>query len=84
VIVRLEGKGKKGRPRKNGPEKFEEGMKVKGMGNIHAVARNWKKWRSIVLEAKVQNRMWNSRGRIRKREIKNYLSERNFSRTHYS
>ena len=40
MIVRLEGKGKKGTPWKNGPEKAEDGMKVKGIGNLHALARN--------------------------------------------
>ena len=80
----MEGKGKKGRPWKNGPENGEEGMKIKGIENLQAVARNWKEWRRIILEAKVQNRMWSLRRRIRRREIKNYLSESNLSRIHYS
>jgi hypothetical protein len=33
VIVRMEGKRKKGTPWKDGPDKFEEDMKVKGTRN---------------------------------------------------
>jgi len=47
----------KGRPWKDGPDEAEEDLKVKGIRNWHAVARNWKEWRRIDLEAKVQSRM---------------------------
>jgi len=39
------------------PEKVEEDMKVKGIRNWQTVARKWKEWRKILLEAKVQDRM---------------------------
>ena len=50
MIVGMEGKGEKGRPWKNGPENGEEGMKIKGIENLQAVAKNWKEWRRIILE----------------------------------
>ena len=33
VIVRMEEKIKKGRPQKNGTDKGEEGLRIKGIGN---------------------------------------------------
>jgi len=83
VIVRMEGKSKKGRPWKNGPDKVEEDTKANRIGNWHAVARNWEEWRKLILEAKVHDRMGCWRKSIRRRGIKKYLNESNLRITHY-
>jgi hypothetical protein len=79
----MEGKRKKGTPWKDGPDKFEEDMKVKGTRNWHAVAKNWKKWRRILLEAKVQQTV-GLEEKNRKKRNKYYLSESNLRRTQYN
>jgi ABC-type taurine transport system ATPase subunit len=57
VTVRIGGKSKKCRPWRDGPDKVEYSLRVKGIRNRSAVTRNWKEWRKIVLEAEVPNRM---------------------------
>jgi hypothetical protein len=44
------------RPRKRRIDDVEEDLKIMGVRNWHAVARDRQEWRRIVLEAKVHNR----------------------------
>jgi hypothetical protein len=46
---------KRGRPRKRRRDESEEGLNVMGIRSMHAMARDRREWRKIVLEAKVQN-----------------------------
>jgi hypothetical protein len=55
VTAKLEGKGKRGRKQKRLNYGIEEDLKTTGRRNYHAVARNRKIWKWIVLEAKVNN-----------------------------
>jgi len=65
VIIRMEGKGKKGRPWKMDRKKLKGIWRARGIINWHAVTGNWKEWRKIVMEAKVKSRMKCLRRRIR-------------------
>jgi hypothetical protein len=51
----VEGRRKIGRPRKRRRDESEDGLNVMGIRNRHAMARDRREWRKIVLEAKVQN-----------------------------
>jgi hypothetical protein len=44
-----------GRSRKRWIDEGEEDLKIMGIRNWHAVAKNCQKWRKTVLEAKVHN-----------------------------
>jgi hypothetical protein len=46
---------KRGRPRKRRIDEDEKDLKIMGIRNWYAVARNHQEWRRIVLEAKVHN-----------------------------
>jgi hypothetical protein len=46
-------KGRK--PRKRCTDKVEEELKIMKIGNLYTTARDWKKWRSTLLEAEVHN-----------------------------
>jgi hypothetical protein len=43
------------RTRKRWADEAEEDLKIMGLKNWHAQARDWKEWKWIVLEAKVHN-----------------------------
>jgi hypothetical protein len=51
----VEGRRKRGRPRKRRKDESEEGLNVIGIRNMQAMARDRREWRKIVLEAKAQN-----------------------------
>jgi hypothetical protein len=46
---------KSGRPRKRWIDEVEDDLKIMGIRNWHAVAKDHQEWRKIVLEAKVHN-----------------------------
>jgi len=51
----VEGRRKRGRPRKRRKDESEEGLNVIGIRNMQAMARDRREWRKMVLEAKAQN-----------------------------
>jgi hypothetical protein len=51
----MEGKRKRERPRKRWIDEVEEDLKIMGIRNRHAVARDRQEWRRIVLEAKIHS-----------------------------
>jgi hypothetical protein len=55
VAATIEGKGKRGRPRKRWKDEVEEGLNIMGIKNGRALARDRRKWRKIELQAKVHN-----------------------------
>jgi hypothetical protein len=55
VTDTMVGRRKRGRPRKRRRDEVEEGLNVMGIRNRHAMARDRREWRQIVLKAKVQN-----------------------------
>jgi hypothetical protein len=55
MTTKMEGTRKRGRPRKRWIDEVEEDLKIMGIRNWHAVARDRQEWRKIVLEAKVHN-----------------------------
>jgi hypothetical protein len=55
MTTKMEGTRKRGRPRKRRIDEVEEDLKIMGMINWHAVAKDCQEWRKIVLEAKVDN-----------------------------
>jgi hypothetical protein len=61
----IEGTRKRGRPRERLKEEVEEGLNVMGIKNGRAAARDRRKWRKIVLLAKVHNGQWRLRRRRR-------------------
>jgi hypothetical protein len=55
MTTKTEGIRKRGRPRKRWIDEVEEDLKIMGIINWHAVAKDRQEWRKIVLEAKVHN-----------------------------
>jgi hypothetical protein len=55
MTTKMKGTRKRGRPRKRWIDEVEEDLKIMGIRNWHAVARDRQEWRKIVLEAKVRN-----------------------------
>jgi hypothetical protein len=55
MTTKTEGTRKRGRPRKRWIDEVEEDLKIMGIINWHAVAKDRQEWRKIVLEAKVHN-----------------------------
>jgi hypothetical protein len=53
--TKMEGKRKRGRPRKRWIDEVEEDLKILGKRNWHVVASDRQEWRRIILEAKVHN-----------------------------
>jgi hypothetical protein len=51
----MEGTRKRGRPCKRWIDGVGENLKIMGIRNWHAVAKDYQEWRKIVLEAKVHN-----------------------------
>jgi hypothetical protein len=54
-VISVEGTRKRGRPRKRWKDEAEEGLNIMGIKNGCAVARDRRKWRKIVLQAKIHN-----------------------------
>jgi hypothetical protein len=59
---------KSGRPRKGWIDDVEENLKITGIRNWHAVARDRKEWKGIVVEAKVHNGLQSLRRSRRRRK----------------
>jgi hypothetical protein len=55
MTTKTEGTRKRGRPRKRWMDEVEEDLKIMGIRNWHAVAKDRQEWRKILLEAKVHN-----------------------------
>jgi hypothetical protein len=55
ITTKMEGTRKRGRPRKRWIDEVEEDLKIMGIRNWHAVAKDRQEWRKILLEAKVHN-----------------------------
>jgi hypothetical protein len=53
----IEGTRKTGRPRKRWKDEVEEDLNIMGIKHGRAAARDRRKWRMIVLEARVHNRL---------------------------
>jgi hypothetical protein len=52
MTTKMEGTRKRGRPRKRWIDEAEEDLKIMGIRNWHAVAKDLQEWRKTVLEAK--------------------------------
>jgi hypothetical protein len=80
VTTKMEQIGKGGRPQKRRTYEVEEDLKIMGIIQWHIAARNQKKWKRTLLEAKVQHKMWwwwwwrRRRGRGEEEEVKVKLS----------
>jgi hypothetical protein len=57
MTTKMEGTRKRGRPCKRWIDEVEEDLKIMGIRNWHAVAKDRQQWRKTVLEAKVHNRL---------------------------
>jgi hypothetical protein len=55
MTTKMEGTRKRVRPLKRWVDEVEENLKITGIRNWHAVAKDRQEWRKIVLEAKVHN-----------------------------
>jgi hypothetical protein len=55
AVATIEGTRKRGRPRKRWKDEVEEDLNIMGITNGRAAARDRRKWRKIVLQAKVHN-----------------------------
>jgi hypothetical protein len=55
MTTKVEGTRKRGRPHKRWIDEVEEDLKIMGIRNWHAVAKDRQECRKIVLEAKVHN-----------------------------
>jgi hypothetical protein len=55
MTTKMEGTRKKRKTRKRWIDEVEEDLKIMGIRNWHAVAKDRQEWRKIVLEAKVHN-----------------------------
>jgi hypothetical protein len=55
MTTKIERTRKRGRPRKRWIDEVEEDLKIMGIRNWHAVAKDCQEWRKIVLEAKVHS-----------------------------
>jgi hypothetical protein len=55
MTTKMEGTRKRGRPRKRWIDEIQENLKIMGIRNWHAVAKDRQEWRKIVLEAKAHN-----------------------------
>jgi hypothetical protein len=55
MTTKMEGTRKRGRPRKRWIDEIEEDLKIMGIRNWHAVAKDRQEWRKIISEAKVHN-----------------------------
>ena len=64
----MEGKRKRGGPRKRWINEAEEDKKIMGTRNWHTVARDRRKWRTLV-EAKVHNGLWCLKRRRKTHEV---------------
>jgi hypothetical protein len=53
MTTKMEGTRKRGRTRKRWIDEVEEDLKIMGIRNWHAVAKDRQEWRKTVLEAKV-------------------------------
>jgi hypothetical protein len=49
------GKRKRGGPQKRRTDEAEEDPEIEGVSNSRTVARDWKDWRTTVLEGEVRN-----------------------------
>jgi hypothetical protein len=59
----MEGTRKTGRPSKRCRDKVEGDLKIMGIKNRQAMARDLWEWRKIMLEAKVHGGLWRFRRR---------------------
>jgi hypothetical protein len=50
MSTKMEGTRKRGRPRKRWIDEVEKDLKIMGIRNWHAVAKDRQEWRKIVLE----------------------------------
>jgi hypothetical protein len=57
MTTKMEGTRKRGIPRKRWIDEVGEDLKVMGIKNWHAVAKDRQEWRKTALEAKVHNRL---------------------------
>jgi hypothetical protein len=55
MTTKMEARRTRGRPRKRWLDEVEEDLKIMGIRNWHAVAKDRQEWRKIALEAKVHN-----------------------------
>jgi hypothetical protein len=55
MTTKMEGTRKRGRPCKRRIDEVEEDLKIMGIINWHAVAKDCQEWRKVVFEAKVHN-----------------------------
>jgi hypothetical protein len=55
MTTKIKGTRKRGRTRKRWIDNVEEYLKIMGIRNWHAVAKDRQEWRKIVSEAKVYN-----------------------------
>jgi hypothetical protein len=55
MTTKMEGTRKRGRPRKRWTDEVEEDLKIMGIKNWHAVAKDRQEWRKTVSEAKAHN-----------------------------
>jgi hypothetical protein len=55
MTTKMEGTTKRGRLRKRWIDEVEEDLKIMGIRNWHAVAKDRQEWRKIILEAEVYN-----------------------------
>jgi hypothetical protein len=57
MTTKMEGTRKRGRPCKRWIDEVEEDLKIMGIRNVHADAKDHQEWRKTVLEATVHNRL---------------------------
>jgi hypothetical protein len=57
AVATIEGTRKRGRPHKRWKDEIEEDLNLMGIKNERAAAREHRKWRKIVLQAKIHNRL---------------------------
>jgi hypothetical protein len=55
MTTKMEETRKRGQPRKQWIDDIKEDLKIMGIRNWHAAAKDHHEWRKIVLEAKVHN-----------------------------
>jgi hypothetical protein len=67
AVATIEGTKKRGRPHKRWKDEVEEYLNIMGIKNGRAAARDRRKWRKMVLQAKVHNGLKSLRRRRRRR-----------------